>query len=833
MDELVGEFVAETLESLEHVGSEVVAWEADPSDRVRLDAFFRFFHTVKGSAGFLNLPRFERLSHGAEDVLSDLRDGKRKADTNLISSVLAIMDRIGDMARALGDGSPLPDEASDSALLARLALASQSDAAPPEPQASTPSPPPEPSPAPAPAPAPAASPPLCETAPEVADAAPSFAAKAAQPRDTGQRTIRISLALIDQLMNGVSDMVLARNELARKLREQHVDGDLGTSFERLSACIADMRDTVSKTRMQRMDRLFSAIPRMVRDLSLDLGKTVELQIEGGDVEMDREMIEMVLDPLTHLVRNAVDHGVELPQDRVAAGKRATGSLRIAAQQSGNQIVLQLIDDGRGIDGEALVAKAMKMGVLSAGEVAALSDQERINLIFHPGLSTARKVSSISGRGVGMDVVRTNVERIGGVVEVESQLGLGTKIELRVPMTLTIIPGLIVRCGGELFAIPQGNVIELIRENNPTVQVETVCGAKIATIRGSRHAMVDLETVLGLDRAADADELGRTLMLIKAGSDQIYALGVDSVENSEELVIRPAPPPVVAAGVFAGITLPDNARPMLLLDVAGVAAAACLSLDADRGQGFAASRSAEESAETAVETMQGLHFIDLEGRHRLIALDIVERLEDVPAGHFKQVEGRSFVSLGGSLVPVAGFSDALDDVVKTLILSAGTRICYPAHEVVDIIDVPVRPDLPIESGGIVGIVEHNGQSIEVLDTHALFGRMAAPVPLSAKAVCFVESLADDAWMRQILAPLLVRSGYDVREAGEAHHGGASAGPHVVIRRAGSDAAPAGDAGTILLSEDPSASAAEATDLVYLYDRPALLARINDIIRRQAA
>lgn len=810
MDELVGEFVAETLESLEHVGSEVVAWEADPSDRVRLDAFFRFFHTVKGSAGFLNLPRFERLSHGAEDVLSDLRDGQRKADSRLISAVLAIMDRIGDMARALGDGTPLPDEASDAALLAGLAEQTDTTAA-----------------------AQSIAPAKAETI-EV-DAPSPFAAKTAAPRDHGQRTIRISLALIDQLMNGVSDMVLARNELARKLRETDIDGDLGTSFERLSVCIADMRDTVSKTRMQRMDRLFSAIPRMVRDLSLDLGKTVELHVEGGDVEMDREMIEMVLDPLTHLVRNAVDHGLETPQERVAAGKGATGRLRIAAQQSGNQIVLQLIDDGRGIDGDALVNKAMRMGVLSAGEVAMLTDQERINLIFHPGLSTARQVSSISGRGVGMDVVRTNVERIGGVVEVESHFGVGTKIELRVPMTLTIIPGLIVRCGGELFAVPQGNVIELIRENNPTVHVETVCGAKIATIRGIRHAMVDLESVLGLDRAADTEDVGRTLMLIKSAGDQIFALGVDSVENNEELVIRPAPPPVVAAGVFAGITLPDNARPMLLLDVAGVAAAAGLGLDTDQGQGFGANRGSDESADAAVVTMQGLHFIDLTGRHRLIPLDIVERLEDVPAIQFKRVERRSFVSLAGTLVPVVESGEMTDDYVKTLILSAGkTRICYPAQDVIDIIEVPVCPELAIDSGGVVGIVEHDGQPIEIIDTHTLFAGAAARVAPSGKAVCFVEKLADDAWMRQILAPLLVRAGYDVRDADAPDHDGTDSAPHVVIRRAESDAvAPSDPNTTILLSEDPSTGSADADQPIYQYDRSTLLARIDDMIRSQAA
>lgn len=824
MDELIGEFVAETLESLEHVGSEVVAWEADPTDRVRLDAFFRFFHTVKGSAGFLNLPRFERLSHGAEDVLSDLRDGKRTADSTLISGVLAIMDRIADMARALSDETPLPDEASDARLLAQLAEGAGKPDIVPEPATDTPAPPtfdqaPRP---PAPAPEPVA----------VAAPAPSRPAAA---RDQAPRTIRISLALIDQLMNGVSDMVLARNELARKLRDHGMDSDLDTSFDRLSACIADMRDTVSKTRMQRMDRLFSAIPRMVRDLSLELGKQVQLQVDGGDVEMDREMIEMVLDPLTHLVRNAVDHGIETPEDRVAAGKNPTGHLRISAQQSGNQIVLQLIDDGRGINGEALVNKALKMGVMTVAETASLSDQERIQLIFHPGLSTARQVSAISGRGVGMDVVRTNVERIGGVVEVESQLGLGTKIELRVPMTLTIIPGLIVRAGGELFAMPQGSVIELIRENNPTVQVEAICGARIATIRGTRYPMVDLEAVLEQPRVDDGNGTDRTLMLIKAGGDQIYALGVDSVENSEELVIRPAPPPVVAAGVFAGITLPDNARPMLLLDVAGLAAAANLDFDAPHAQGFASTRSTDEAAEAETPTVQGLHFIDLKGRHRLIALDIVERLEDLPAARFKQVEGRPFVSLNGALVPVVGFSETLDDVVKTLILSAGSRLCYPAHDVIDIIDVPVRPDLAIESGGIAGVVEHEGQSIEVIDTHALFAQVADRSISSSKGICLVDKLGDDPWMQQILAPLLVRAGYDVRDAEDTSHPDVVSAPHVVIKRAGAGgSSSATDQATILLSEDPGAGSTTSPDKpVYLYDRPNLLARINDILGRNAA
>ncbi|MET0366150.1 MAG: chemotaxis protein CheW, partial [Sphingobium sp.] len=539
MDDLLGDFVAETLESLETLSGEVVAWENDPSDRERLDAFFRFFHTVKGSCGFLNLPRVEKLAHAAEDVLAAIRTGERNPDPATISAVLTAMDWIEAMARAFGDGEAGPPESDDDVLLDMLTAApGQID----EPVAKV------------------------EGPADTAKTAPSSG-----PRERAPRTVRISLSLIDQLMNAVSDMVLARNELSRKLRDHHVDPDVEGSFERLSACVADMRDMVSKTRMQRVDRLFTALPRMVRDISQDLGKKVDLTLEGGDVEMDREMIEMVLDPLTHIVRNALDHGIEAPMDRVAAGKDITGSIRIAARQSGNQIVIEVADNGRGIATDSLVAKALRLKLISETDLPGMNHADKLALIFHPGLSTAEQVSALSGRGVGMDVVRTNVERIGGVVMLDSTVGRGTTLQLRVPMTLTIIPGLILRCGDEHFAIPRGNVIELLHENGGMVTVENVAGARIATIRGERYSLVDLEQLLGRGRAENGGG-SRTLMLVGSPTGVPYALGVDAVENHEELVIRPASPVVMAAGIFAGMTLPDNGRPMLLLDPAGIAQA---------------------------------------------------------------------------------------------------------------------------------------------------------------------------------------------------------------------------------------------------------------------
>src|SRR5215210_586134 len=377
MDDLIADFTAECREMLEALGGEIVAWEAEPDDRARLDSIFRFVHTVKGNCGFFEFPRLEALSHAAEDALADVRASRRQADGPLVSAVLAIIDRIGEMVAAIEAGTEFP-EGGDSALIEALEQGAEGTAAP--------------------------------VAATVAEAQGKIAAP---------RTIRLSVELLDRVMSGVSDMVLARNELARRLRESPTDVPIDGAFERLSSIIAEMRDAITRTRMQRIENLFVGLPRMVRDLSAELGKQVLVDIEGGDVELDREMIEMIRDPLTHIVRNAVDHGIETPAERLKAGKREIGILAVTARQSGNQILIDIHDDGRGIDGKKLVEKAISAGTVDKDAAAQLTPREQLALIFEAGLSTAKEVTSISGRGVGMDVVRSNVERIGGIVEVDS------------------------------------------------------------------------------------------------------------------------------------------------------------------------------------------------------------------------------------------------------------------------------------------------------------------------------------------------------------------------------------------------------------------------------
>ncbi len=340
------------------------------------------------------------------------------------------------------------------------------------------------------------------------------------------RSIRVPLELIDHLMNGVSDMVLARNEVARCLRDEQNGTTLENAFERLSACIADMRDAIGQTRMQRIERIFSPLPRLVRDLSADLGKQVDLRTSGSNVELDREMIEMIRDPLTHIIRNSIDHGIESPAARRTVGKPETGRLNIAARQSGNQILIEISDDGRGIDTEKLGARALAARIRNASEVTGLSERARLELIFAPGLSTADHVSAISGRGVGMDVVRSNIERIGGR-STWKQSPAGLRVILRVPLTLTIIPCLTVRAGGQEFAMPRSAIREILFDNNSQVRIQQVGGCDLAYIRGECLPYVALETLLGLDVDAEPQTRHRTIVSVNAASDLRYALSVEA------------------------------------------------------------------------------------------------------------------------------------------------------------------------------------------------------------------------------------------------------------------------------------------------------------------
>src|SRR5690349_21668818 len=627
MDDLIADFVAECRDMLEALGGEIVAWEAQPDDRARLDSIFRFVHTVKGNCGFFDFPRLEALSHAAEDALADVRAGRRQPDGALVSAVLAIIDRIGEMIAAIDAGEEMP-AGDDTALIEALAPSAD------------------------------------HTAPVATAAVMEVGGKAS----AAPRTIRLSVELLDRVMSTVSDMVLARNELARRLRESPTDVSVDGAFERLSAIIAEMRDAITRTRMQRIENLFVALPRMIRDLSAELGKQVLVDIEGGDVELDREMIEMIRDPLTHIIRNAVDHGIEAPAERLKSGKREIGLLAVSARQSGNQILIDIQDDGRGIDGKKLVEKAIANGVIDKAAAAQLNPREQLALIFEAGLSTAKEVTAISGRGVGMDVVRSNVERIGGIVEVDSRLGEGTRMTLRVPLTLTIIPALTVSIAGQHFAIPRSAIEEIVRANGESVTLEHLGGAGVATIRGRRVPEVSLAEILGLE--SNVSEQDRTLIVLRPAGGDVYALSVDRIHDHEELVVKPAAPAVMATGIYAGTTLADDGSPILLFDPAGLAEVGGVKLEAHER----AARIAEASAARVSRATPVLLFRGLDGGRRALRLAVVDRIEEVAVDAVKKAAGQLRVQVGDAILPLAGANDGSlgDDRLRLFRLNDGSR-----------------------------------------------------------------------------------------------------------------------------------------------------------------
>jgi two-component system chemotaxis sensor kinase CheA len=765
MDDLIADFVAESREMLEALGGEIVAWEANPGDRARLDSIFRFVHTVKGNCGFFDFPRLEALSHAAEDALADVRAGRRQPDGPLVSAVLVIIDRIGEMISAIEAGEEFPD-GDDSALIDGLEPGAESAATP-----------------------------VVTTIAEQARGAPP-------------RTIRLSVELLDRVMSTVSDMVLARNELARRLRETSTDVSVDGAFERLSAIIAEMRDAITRTRMQRIENLFVALPRMVRDLSAELGRQVLVDIEGGDVELDREMIEMIRDPLTHIIRNAVDHGIETPAERLKAGKREIGILSVSARQSGNQILIDIQDDGRGIDGSKLVDKAISAGLVDKKEAAKLAPREQLALIFEAGLSTAKEVTAISGRGVGMDVVRSNIERIGGIVEVDSTLGLGTRMTLRVPLTLTIIPALTVSIAGQHFAIPRSAIVEIVRANGESVTLDSLGGAGVATIRGNRVPEVALADILSLESAVAKED--RNLVVLRPAGGDVYALGVDKIHDHEELVVKPAAPQVMATGLYAGTTLADDGSPILLFDPSGLAEVGGVKLEAhDR-----TARVAEGPATKAAKAVSVLLFRGLDGARRALRLAIVDRIEEVPAKAIKPGAGQLRVQLGKAILPLAGVNAELgQEKVRIFRLNDGANeIGYAFSEVIDLatIDSAVIPaENPAEVSGVTLIA---GEPAELVDAHWLFAHHLG----SSASVTTDQPLCrlpgSDPWMQNMLRPIVEAVGY--RVVGDEHEGEAD----LVITS--TPAPSAKGARTIVLRSDPEASG-EGDDSIYRYDRAGLL------------
>jgi two-component system, chemotaxis family, sensor kinase CheA len=736
MDDLLDEFIAETRDMLEILSSQLVLWEQTPEDRALLDSVFRFVHTVKGSCGFLELPRLQRLSHAAEDLLSGARDGRVLASAELVTAVLLVIDRIAALTNALVTGKSIYD---DDNMLIEAMLSH-----------------------------------LPETADvKILDLADNLAASSVlrgleSEKEPGHdfrrgqsRSVRVSLALLDTLMNGVSDLVLARNEVSRHIRHSGVENTLDQAFTRLSSSVAEMHTNIGQMRMQNIDRLFSALPRILRDIACELDKKIELIVEGSEVEVDRDMVETLRDPLLHILRNAADHGIENKDERRNAGKDPVGCIRILAHQSGNQIVIEISDDGRGIDLEKIRGKAIAAKLVTAAEWSMLPEKSQLAMIFMPGLSTADQITAISGRGVGMDVVHTNVKAVGGAIELENNPGHGLKMTLRMPLTLSIIAGLSVKAGDQLFGIPRSAVVEILSRKNSNVQLESIGSNMAATIRGKTMPYVHLETLLEIEQNPETQEnTARTLVVIKPVTGATYVLDVANVIDHEELVVKPAAPLIMASGLYAGTSLPDNGRPVLLLDTSGIATAVGI----DVSTRVLADRDINKVKDhgPAAPSIPALLFLCVDGEKRAIRLSAIDKMEDVPAENIRFLGGKMRVQNESGLFDAFGINVVRPECALTMLrVTDGDRFVYLAVEdVLDIFSITgeITPSAcPAQHEGVVFAL---GEPVELLNVFQYFEDQPSVEGQNSKALCYVECAGEGTWERTILGPLLLASGYSV-------------------------------------------------------------------------
>jgi two-component system chemotaxis sensor kinase CheA len=667
-----------------------------PDDTGLLGEIFRAVHTIKGTTGFLGFDRLEKLAHAGEHLLGSLRDGRLVVTSDLISGLLHLLDGLrailGLIEETGVEGTRSGDE--DGELIAELALLN--GAMPPVEVGQD----------------------LLEAVVDVGDAVappspvdevskpsgstltPASAAASSERNVAGSdKTLRIDVDVLNRMMNLVGELVLTRNQMLQSDRSAANFPELA---RRLDSVTADLRETVMQARMQPVGNLFGKFPRMVRDLARTCGRDVRIEFTGQETGLDKSLLEAIKDPLTHAVRNAVDHGIESPADRVLAGKSAEGCVRLKAFHQSGSVVIEVADDGAGIPTEKVLAKAIERNLVTSEQAASMSEREVLQLIFLPGFSTAAAVTTVSGRGVGMDVVRANVEKVGGSVEVESRRGVGTTLRLRVPLTLAIVPSLVVRSGGQSFALPQSALVELvdIPKREYAGAVQQIGSTELYRLRERLLPMVWLDRLLGLDADSADKSQGHYMAVLEADGCR-YGLVVDDLMSPEEIVVKPLSPVLREIGLFSGATVLGNGTLALIVDVGATAARAGVKPIEEESIGSGAS-------EVATKEEAGESFLIFEDRAReqtALPLDMVERIESVPLERIEYAGGRPLLQYRGELLPLRDQGDVLRDLEATE--SHGEKamvtvlICGGAHLGVEQrVGVVVRSVLDVSEGKVL-------------------------------------------------------------------------------------------------------------------------------------
>jgi two-component system chemotaxis sensor kinase CheA len=833
MDDLLREFLTETSESLDTVDNQLVRFEQDPSDAKILDNIFRLVHTIKGTCGFLGLPRLEALAHAGETLMGKFRDGmpvKAEAVTLILSSI----DRIKEILGGL-EATETEPEGSDEDLIEQLhemaegghdaeapAEAAPVVAAPPVAPAMTqeaakevakgtlveqvlerPLRPgevslddlerafretateaaPAPKAAPKPAPAPSAKEVKAEarvSAKESSKAKPARKAAASPDADgevadkIANQSIRVNVDTLEHLMTMVSELVLTRNQLL-EISRRNEDTEFKVPLQRLSNVTAELQEGVMKTRMQPIGNAWQKLPRIVRDLSGELGKQIELEMHGADTELDRQVLDLIKDPLTHMVRNSADHGLETPAERLASGKGEQGTIRLSAYHEGGHIIICIADNGRGLNTERIKAKALQNGLVSETELEKMTEAQIHKFIFAPGFSTAAQVTSVSGRGVGMDVVRTNIDQIGGTIDIKSVAGEGSSVTIKIPLTLAIVSALIVEAAGDRFAIPQLSVVELVRARaNSEHRIERIKDTAVLRLRNKLLPLMHLKKLLKIDDGTSSDPENGFIVVTQVGN-QTFGIVVDGVFHTEEIVVKPMSTKLRHIDMFSGNTILGDGAVIMIIDPNGIA----------KALGAAGQSSHEISDENAAShAMSGEQMTSLlvfragSDEPKAVPLGLVTRLEEIATDKIELSNGRYMVQYREQLMPLVqmkGVNVQTQGSQPILVFADdGRSMGLVVDEIIDIVEERLHIEVAGAGEGILGSAVIKGQATEVIDVgHFLpmafadwFSRKDMRASSTAQSLLLVD---DSAFFRNMLAPVLKAAGYKVRVAVNAQEG----------------------------------------------------------------
>lgn len=793
MDDLISEFITETTESLQMLDSELVKLEQDPSNEAILGNIFRLVHTIKGTCGFLGLPRLEHVAHAGENVLGKVRDKVITVTGETISLVLEALDCIKSIVEYLSNHGEEP-AGDDTDLTGRLNAYAESNGASaggaPKPKAEA---------APAVAVAVEAGPVQAADMLAVAAAAvaPSDADIAKKAKETAlleglaaeskereaaaaagnnsgggaTQSIRVNLDVLENLMQMVSELVLTRNQLLQIVRTRN-DPVFASPLQHLSHITSELQEGIMKTRMQPIGNAWSKFPRLIRDLSHDLNKKIELKMIGAETELDRQLLEMIKDPLTHMVRNSADHGLEMPADRKAAGKSETGTVTLSAFHEGGHIIIEISDDGRGLNIDRIKKKCVENGLATASDLASLTDEQIMQFIFRPGFSTAEKVTSVSGRGVGMDVVRTNIEKIGGTVELSSVYGKGSKFTIKIPLTLAIVSVLIVEAGGERFALPQINVQELVRVGGDSeLKIEHVSDASVLRLRGKLLPLVSLAQVLELEAPSVAEKKVQFVAVCKVGGFN-FGLIVNRVFDTEEIVVKPTSEILKSIPIYSGNTILGDGSVIMILDPNGLARS---TGEQEVGGGGQDAVSDIKKSLGASALVNFLLFNSGKGAPKVVPLELVSRLEEIDmstlelSGEHKVVQYRGDLMRVRTLDPADPIPESGNKEVVVFNYD-GKTLGLVVDEIVDITAAPYEIKLSSNKAGVLGSMVIEGKTTDVVDVafllRDLVGTNDVDSVLEGRKSARVLVVDDSPFFLNITVPFLKSGGYKVTSANSA-------------------------------------------------------------------